>query len=57
MLHILQDEGQLPCEKRVAEGKMRKYCRLNDAGERALDQGREKAIELLDEIWDKPETR
>jgi DNA-binding PadR family transcriptional regulator len=56
MLHGLQEEGLLACEKRVVEGKMRKYYRLTDAGERALDQGREKAIELLDEIWDRRET-
>jgi DNA-binding PadR family transcriptional regulator len=56
MLHSLQEEGLLVCEKRVVEGKMRKYYSLTDAGERALDQGREKAIELLDEIWDRRKT-
>jgi DNA-binding PadR family transcriptional regulator len=56
MLHSLQEEGLLAREKRAVEGKMRKYYGLTDAGERALDQGREKAIELLDEIYDGPET-
>jgi DNA-binding PadR family transcriptional regulator len=56
MLHSLQEEGLLAREKRVVEGKVRKYYGLTDAGERALDQGREKAIELLDEIYDGPET-
>lgn len=57
MLHKLQEEGLLAGEKRVVEGKMRKYYSLTDAGAQALDQGRGKAIELLDEIWDEPETQ
>jgi DNA-binding PadR family transcriptional regulator len=52
MLHSLQEEGLLVSEKRVVKGKMRKYYCLTDAGAGALDQGREKAVELLEEIRD-----
>ena len=50
MLHGLEEEGLLACEKRVVKGKMRKYYRLTQAGGEALDEGREKASELLNEI-------
>jgi len=53
MLHGLE-KGLLASEKRVIEGKVRKYYHLTPAGEEALNPGREKAIELLDEIWDEP---
>jgi DNA-binding PadR family transcriptional regulator len=56
MLHSLQEEGLLTCEKRVVEGKMRKYYSLTDAGARMLDQGRARATELLDEIRDEATT-
>jgi DNA-binding PadR family transcriptional regulator len=55
MLHSLEEEGLLACEKRVVKGKMRKYYHLTDAGAQALDRGREKAVELLDEIRGEPE--
>jgi DNA-binding PadR family transcriptional regulator len=51
-LHGLEEEGLLVSERRVVEGKMRKYYRLTGTGQEALQQGREKAIELLDEIRD-----
>jgi DNA-binding PadR family transcriptional regulator len=50
MLHGLEEEGLLASEKRVVGGKVRKYYMLTDAGQEALEQGRERAIELLDEI-------
>jgi DNA-binding PadR family transcriptional regulator len=50
MLHGLEEEGLLASEKRVVGGKVRKYYTLTDAGQEALEQGRERAIELLDEI-------
>ncbi|MGD2144731.1 MAG: PadR family transcriptional regulator [Anaerolineae bacterium] len=50
MLHSLQEEGLLVDEKQVVGGKVRRYYRLTDAGQEALDRGREKALELLDEI-------
>jgi DNA-binding PadR family transcriptional regulator len=57
MLHSLEEEGLLTCERQVVHGKMRKYYRLTGAGAQALDQGREKAVELLDEIRDESETQ
>lgn len=50
MLHSLEDEGFLERERRVVGGKVRKYYRLTDAGRVALEQGKERAIELLEEI-------
>jgi PadR family transcriptional regulator, regulatory protein PadR len=50
MLHGLEREGLLEQERRVVEGKVRKYYHLTDAGQVALDKGRERAIELLREI-------
>lgn len=50
MLHGLEEEGLVVSEKQVVGGKMRKYYRLTDAGAEALDRGREKAVELLEEI-------
>jgi DNA-binding PadR family transcriptional regulator len=52
MLHSLEAEGLLTSERRVVEGKVRKYYHLTQAGREALHQGRNKAIELLDEIRD-----
>jgi len=50
ILHKLEEEGLLTSEKQVVEGKVRKYYRLTAAGQEALDQAREKARELLNEI-------
>ena len=50
ILHKLEEEGLLTSEKQVVEGKVRKYYRLTAAGQEALDQAREKALELLNEI-------
>ncbi len=54
MLHSLEEEGLLVSEKLVVTGRMRKYYRITDAGADALEQGREKATELLNEISDPP---
>ncbi len=50
MLHSMEEEGLLSSEKRVVDGKQRKYYRLTEAGRRALAQGRDKALELINEI-------
>jgi DNA-binding PadR family transcriptional regulator len=50
MLHSLEDEGLLTSERRVVKGKVRKYYALTQAGQEALSHGRDKAVELLDEI-------
>lgn len=54
VLHTLHEEGLLVSEKRVVEGRMRRYYRLTDQGAEALRRGRDKAIELLNEISDEP---
>lgn len=50
ILHALQGEKLLTCETRVVEGKARKYYRLTAAGRKALEQGKTKAQELLEEL-------
>jgi DNA-binding PadR family transcriptional regulator len=49
-LHSLEKEGYLVSEKKVVEGKTRKYYSLTSEGREALKKGRAKAIELLNEI-------
>lgn len=49
-LHSLEEEGYLVSERDVVEGKTRKYYSLTPEGQEALEKGREKAIELLNEI-------
>ena len=50
ILHGLQAEKLLTCETRVVEGKARKYYRLTSGGRRALEEGKAKAQELLEEL-------
>jgi PadR family transcriptional regulator, regulatory protein PadR len=50
MLHSLEKEGLLARERRVVEGRVRKYYTLTGAGRMALAEGRERATELLREI-------
>ncbi len=57
LLHSLHQEGLLVSERRVVEGKMRRYYRLTAQGAEALRRGRERAIELLNEISDEPLAR
>lgn len=54
LLHSLHEDGLLVSEKRVVEGKTRKYYRLTDQGAEALHRGRKKALVLLNEISDEP---
>jgi PadR family transcriptional regulator PadR len=50
ILRIMVLDGLLSSEYQVVEGKRRKYYRLTTKGRRALDEGRAKARELLEEI-------
>jgi PadR family transcriptional regulator, regulatory protein PadR len=50
ILHSLEEETLLVCNTIVVNGKARKYYRLTPQGKIALEQGREKATELLREI-------
>jgi PadR family transcriptional regulator PadR len=50
ILHGLQEDRLLSSETRVVEGKARKYYRLTSAGRKALEEGKKKAQELLEEL-------
>jgi DNA-binding PadR family transcriptional regulator len=50
ILHKLEKEGYLRSEKRVVEGKVRKYYAATAQGIAALQEAYAKARELLDEI-------
>lgn len=50
ILHGLEKEKLLISETRVVEGKSRKYYRLTNAGRNALEEGKAKAQELLEEL-------
>lgn len=50
LLHNLESEGLLTREDRVVEGKVRKYYQITDLGRAALDEARDKALELVREI-------
>ncbi len=50
ILHELKDENMLSVETRVVAGKARKYYRLTSRGRTALREGKNKALELLEEI-------
>ncbi len=50
ILHALQEQKLLTCETRVVEGKARKYYRLTSAGRKALQEGKQQAQQLLEEL-------
>ena len=49
-LHRLEREGYLTVEKRVVEGRVRKYYHITDQGMAILDEARRKIAELVDEV-------
>ena len=49
-LHALRRQGYLDEERRVVGGKMRKYYRITETGQRALTLLRPKIRELVDEV-------
>lgn len=54
LLHSLEAEGFLSREDRIVEGKVRKYYQITPRGQGALDEARLKALELVDEITERP---
>jgi PadR family transcriptional regulator PadR len=50
LLHSLEKGGYLTCEKKIIHGKVRKYYTATANGVRLLAEGKQKAVELLDEI-------
>lgn len=49
-LHSLEAKGYLKSEKAVERGRMRKYYRITEAGERMLAEARGKIRELVEEV-------
>ena len=50
LLHAMESNNLLIREDRVVGGKVRKYYSITPSGKAILLQGREKAIELINEI-------
>ena len=50
VLHGLESEGLLFSERRPVDGKMRRYYRITEKGDRALWEARAKVRELVHEI-------
>jgi PadR family transcriptional regulator PadR len=50
LLHSLEKEGYLLSEKRIVNGKVRKYYTSTQKGVQLLAEGTQKAHELLNEI-------
>ncbi|HEX6034546.1 MAG TPA: PadR family transcriptional regulator [Anaerolineales bacterium] len=50
ILHGMEREKLLASKKRVVEGKSRRYYVLTRTGRKALQEGKRKAVELLEEI-------
>ncbi len=50
LVHRMEEQGLLECEKRVVDGKVRKYYAATGAGRAALDEVRPKLTELVDEV-------
>lgn len=50
LLHALEKENYLNCQKKVIEGKIRKYYRTTAKGRKALSQAKDKIRELIEEV-------
>jgi PadR family transcriptional regulator PadR len=50
LLHGLEASGYVAREDRVVDGKIRKYYRITELGERTLQVARERIHELVDEV-------
>ena len=49
-LHRLSKEGLLSVEKRIVDGKMRKYYVITEQGLAALEEAKKKITELVNEV-------
>ncbi len=49
-LHRLSKEGLLSVEKRIVDGKIRKYYVITEQGLAALDEAKKKITELVNEV-------
>ena len=50
MLHSLERQGYLVSEKRLVEGRWRKYYTLTERGQAALEEARDRILELVHEV-------
>ena len=50
LLHNMESSGILEKEEKIVEGKIRKYYKITDLGDKVLQEAREKAYELFKEI-------
>lgn len=50
IFHKLEKNGYLKVEKKVANGRARKYYRITEKGKSALQEAKSKARELIEEI-------
>src|SRR5216684_3882126 len=50
IFHGMERAGYLTCERRIVNGKIRKYYQITDAGREALARLRPKIRELVDEV-------
>lgn len=49
-LHCLEQQGYLAQDRRVVDGRTRKYYAITDKGRAALDEARRKIAELVGEV-------
>ncbi len=49
-LHSLEQQGYVVCERRVVNGRVRKYYTITDEGRRVLEAVRPKILELMREL-------
>ncbi|MBI5117122.1 helix-turn-helix transcriptional regulator [Candidatus Poribacteria bacterium] len=50
LLHRMERERLLSCEREIVRGKIRKYYAATPKGKRALEQAKEKIRELVEEV-------
>jgi PadR family transcriptional regulator, regulatory protein PadR len=50
LLHNFERDGLLVREERIVRGKVRKYYKITDLGQRILEEARRLAVELVTEI-------
>lgn len=52
LLHSMESSGLLEKEEKTVEGKIRKYYKITDLGDKVLGEAQKKAYELFKEIKD-----
>ena len=57
ILHNLEEDKIIRSEKKVVNGKIRKYYSITDKGEKVLKESKEKSLELFNEIFEEEEDK